>query len=302
MILAEELNFTRAAARLHITQSALSKQITEIEQQNKLHLFIRENRRHIEVTQVGRIFAEEARVALSHIQRAVQLACAAREGSDSSLSIGLAPDPDPIWISTLLSIRLPLYPKLRIQLTSEFSSDLVTNLAAGELTMALVTGVPFESSQITSLPFSRSPLYAALPDGHPVAHKDRVSLEDLAMDDWILFSRKVHPAVHDAIVAEARREGIDPKLTHDTVAAHQAVQLVAERVGIAILTHPPALNHVVNNVILRPLSEASLCFETSLVLRADDRSRAANEFAKAFLQKIHLRNLLPRQMELSLSA
>lgn len=93
MILAEELNFTRAAARLHITQSALSKQITEIEQQNKLHLFIRENRRHIEVTQVGRIFAEEARVALSHIQRAVQLACAAREGSDSSLSIGLAPTP-----------------------------------------------------------------------------------------------------------------------------------------------------------------------------------------------------------------
>src|ERR1700736_3367449 len=61
IVLAEELNFTRAADRLHITQSALSKQITEIEEQHRFHLFMRKNKKNVELTEVGRIFVEEAR-------------------------------------------------------------------------------------------------------------------------------------------------------------------------------------------------------------------------------------------------
>jgi hypothetical protein len=96
---------------MHITQSALSKQITEIEQQHKFHLFNRKNKRTVELTDVGRIFVEEARSALLHIDRAVQLGCAAREGSDGILTIGHSSDADQVWVSGILAIRLPLYPK-----------------------------------------------------------------------------------------------------------------------------------------------------------------------------------------------
>jgi len=71
VVLAEELNFTKAAHRLHITQSALSKQIIEVEEQHRFHLFTRNDKRHVELTEVGRIFVEEARSALRHIERAV---------------------------------------------------------------------------------------------------------------------------------------------------------------------------------------------------------------------------------------
>ena len=108
-VLAEELNFTRAADRLHITQSALSKQIAEIEEHHRFHLFTRKHRRNVELTQVGRLFIEEARSALLHIDRAIQLG---REGSDSILIVGHSPDTDPAWVSAILAIRLPLYPKL----------------------------------------------------------------------------------------------------------------------------------------------------------------------------------------------
>src|SRR5450755_3901620 len=117
-VLAEELNFTRAADRLNISQSGFSKQINEVEALHRFHLFIRRNETNVELTEVGRIFVEEARLALWHIDRAVQ---AAREGSDSILTIGHFPDADPGWISAILAIRLPMYPKLRIQLISEFS-------------------------------------------------------------------------------------------------------------------------------------------------------------------------------------
>jgi DNA-binding transcriptional LysR family regulator len=84
--LAEDLNFTRAADRLHITQSALSKQITEIEEQHRFHLFTRKNRKNVELAEVGRIFVEESRSALLPTDRAIQLGRAAHEGSDSSLT------------------------------------------------------------------------------------------------------------------------------------------------------------------------------------------------------------------------
>ena len=125
LVLAEEMNFTRAAERLHITQSALSKQINEIEKHHSFHLFTRKNRKNVELSEVGRIFVEEARSALLHIDRAVQLGCAAREGSETILTVGHSPDAAQAWVSALLAIRLPLYPKLRIQLISEFSSELI---------------------------------------------------------------------------------------------------------------------------------------------------------------------------------
>src|ERR1035441_461790 len=72
IVLAEELNFTRAAHRLHITQSTLSKQITQIEEQHRFHLFTR-NKKFVELTDPGRIFVEEARSLLSHMERAFHL-------------------------------------------------------------------------------------------------------------------------------------------------------------------------------------------------------------------------------------
>lgn len=156
VVLAEELNFTKAAHRLHIMQSALSKQITEVEEQHSFRLFSRNNKRHVELTEVGRIFVEEARSALRHIERAVQLGRAAREGRDNILTVGHSPDADQASVSGILAIHLPLYPNVRIQLISEFSSELVRSVIAGELDLALVTA-PLENSQITAVAFAQTP-------------------------------------------------------------------------------------------------------------------------------------------------
>ena len=69
IVLAEELNFTRAAHRLHLTQSTLSKQITEIEEEHRFQLFTRDNRRvvPVELTDAGRVFVEEAHSSLLHM-------------------------------------------------------------------------------------------------------------------------------------------------------------------------------------------------------------------------------------------
>ena len=296
-VLAEELNFTRAADRLHITQSGFSKQINEVEAQHGFHLFIRKNKKNVELTEVGHIFVEEARRALLHIDRAIH---AAREGSDCILTVGHSPDADQAWISAILTIRLPLYPKLRIQLVSEFSRELVRSVMAGDLNLALVTAPP-ENSRITAAAFGKTRLYAALPQNHSAAQKEDIGLQDLARDEWILFARRVHPVVHDAIMDAAQREGIAPKHSHDIHTVEQAVHLVSKHVGVAILTKP-AVGASTQGVVVRPLSDASLCLKTCVIMRSDNDSRLANDFARSFLHRYAPQISAPKQMELSLSA
>jgi len=239
IVLAEELNFTRAAQRLRISQPALSKQITEIEEQHRFHLFTRDKKRIVELSDAGRIFVEEARSALSHMERAVHLARAAHDGGDNVLLIGHSPYADQAWIAAMLAIRLPLYPTLRIRLMTQFAMESLRGVLVGELSLALVTAPP-QDVQITAVPFARAPLYVAVLENHPAAHKERLVLQDLAKDDWILFAKRVHPLVHEAIMDAARRESIVPKHAHDIITPQQAVELVSEHVGVAILTKPTA--------------------------------------------------------------
>ncbi len=172
---------------------------------------------------------------------------------------------------------------------------------AGELNLALVTAPP-ENSRITAAAFAQTPLYTALPQTHAAAQKEHIALQDLAKDAWILFARRVHPVVHDAILDAARRQGIAPKHAHDVITTQQAVHLVSEHVGVSILAQPPAVGASAEGVVVKPLSDASLCFETCVIIRADNDSRLANEFARSLLRKYTPQRPSPKQMELWLSA
>jgi DNA-binding transcriptional LysR family regulator len=299
--MAEELSFTRAAIRLHITQPALTKQITDIEEQHGYPLFVRSKKRIIDLTDAGRIFVEEARSSLIHMERAVHLGRAAHEGCDSILMIGHSPYADHAWIATMLAIRLPLYPKLRIQLRTQFAMESVRRVLVGEVDVALVTAPP-RDAQITSVPFASAPLYAALPVDHGAAHKEQLVLQDLIKDEWILSPKRFDPLVHETIMDAARRESIIPKHTHDFITPQQAVDLVSEHVGVAILAKPTSPGFHADGVVLKPISNMSLWFDTCVIMRAGDDSRLVNEFVRSFLRKYVHERLSPKQLDLSLTA
>lgn len=255
----------------------------------------------MELTDAGRAFVEEARSALFHTERAIHLARAAYEEADSLLMVGHSHHAVQAWIATILAIRLPLYPKLKVRFATRFAMELVRGVLAGELSLALVTAPP-EDGQITAVPFARAPLYAALPEDHPAIKKDGLVLRDLRLDEWILFARQVHPVIHDAILKTARLESIEPKYAHETFTAQQAVYLVSEHTGVAIFAELPTVDYGLNGVTIRPLSDKSLFFDTCLTMRADETSRVVNEFGRAFLRKVAPQRLRPRQMDLPLPA
>jgi DNA-binding transcriptional LysR family regulator len=161
---------------------------------------------------------------------------------------------------------------------------------------------PPPDAQITAVPFAPAPLYAVLPDDHPAAHKESLLRQDLAKDEWILFPKRFDPVVFDAIMDAAQSGSIAPKYAHDVITPQQAVELVSEHLGVAILTQPSTTDFHADGVVINPLSDASLCFSTCVILRADNTSRLIEEYVRMFLRRYSSQRLPPKQVEFSSSA
>jgi DNA-binding transcriptional LysR family regulator len=181
--LSEELNFTRAAKHLGITQSGLSRRVGSLEKKYRIKLFERDHA-NVVLTEAGRVFVEEAKLSLLHDERAIEVARAVSEGVESVLTIDRSPYADPFLTAALLSIHLPLYPNLHVQLHSDFAPELVHDLSVSKLDIALIAN-PAPNRKLTTTKISESPLYVVLPEGSPLASKDAVSLQDLRDERWM---------------------------------------------------------------------------------------------------------------------
>lgn len=282
--LAEELNFTRAAKRLGITQSGLSRRVSTLETRYRVKLFERDHA-NVTLTEAGRVFVEEAKLSLLHDERAVQSARAVTEGQESVLTVGRSPYADPFLTSALLAIHLPLYPNLKINLHSDFAPELVHALIVGKLDMALIAN-PGPNRKLTTTKVTEAPLYVVLPETSPLAANETVTLSDLADQHWILFERKAHPGVYDAILRRAEEEEIVVHNGQKVLTAEDAAQLVSEDLGVAFLTMTGALRVARQGATVRPLADKELQVQVCLASRAENRSKLVSEFARAFMRRI----------------
>jgi DNA-binding transcriptional LysR family regulator len=283
IVLAEELHYGQAAQKLQIAVSTLSKQIVLLEEKLGMILFVR-NPKVVALTEAGRAYVAEARASLAHAKKASNAAPAANEGLELILAAGHSPYTDPTLVSMLLSIDLPLDPNIKVQLHSDFAFHLVRGLLAGKLDVALVAWPP-EGAALTLVEIATAPLYVALPEGHPATGLEQVLLSDLANDHWILFNKRIHLFLYDAILEQARAYGITLKEIHHIVTGEEAVHLVLEHAGVAFIAKSVAMRNQQPGVVMKPLGEDRLQIKTYLALRADESSQMVKEFARAFLRK-----------------
>lgn len=284
LTLAEELNFTRAAGRLKITQPALSKQIAELE--NKLGFAVfKRNQKRVELTDAGQVFIRGCRDAFAILEKSVRVARATHDEVQPLITIGHSPYVDPTLISAILSTHLPLYPDLRLRMESMFALDLSHGVLAAELDLAIIAE-PSENPHLTLVQLGTLPLCVAMQAEHPAARRTSVSIEDLGDVGWMIFSRKAHPVIYDRILDASRQAAVSPIELHHYVAPQETVQLITENFGIAFMAKGIAEQIRNSEIAIRPLSQASLQVTSYLALRADQSSRLVNEFGRAFLRKV----------------
>jgi DNA-binding transcriptional LysR family regulator len=284
IVLAEVLHYGRAARRLRISQPMLTKNIQDVETLVGGPLFLRD-RKHVVLSDAGRAYVQQARLSLLYGERAVQSARVVLQSMDETFRVGRTPYADPFLVSTLLSIQLPLYPSLKIELFSKFSMNLIDDVLAGVLDLAIANEPP-ESPLLTCVQVAELPFYIAMQKREELARHPSVSLDHMGGRRWILFERQLHPPLYDAILQEAAQREIRPSSIQHVTAPEEAFPFVADGSALAFVVKTGALLMARNGVTVRPLSESSLIVKTCLVCRADDDSRVASEFVRAYMRKM----------------
>lgn len=283
---ADELNFSRASHRLRITQSALTKRIADLENRFTLILFERDSQA-VTLTEAGRAFVEHARLSILHCERAVQAARAAFANAETVLRVGKTPYGDPFLVSTILSLRLPLYPRLKIELASGYVTDLVQGVLSGRIDLALVTN-PAESASLSMTKVAEEPLWVALSEESPLADCASLRLKDLEGCPWVVFARSTHLAMYDAITRQASERGIRWAELQEILAPEEGFQSIVEQNGVAVLTRSAALRIARDGVTMRPLAEQHLMLKTYLVCRSDNESKPVGEMVRGFGRKLRV--------------
>jgi DNA-binding transcriptional LysR family regulator len=201
--LADELHFGRAAARLHVSQPALSQQIARLERQVGVRLFER-TRAHVELTAAGAAMLPSARVA-------VEAAAAAQEaarGEGGELRLGLSPGAHYL-AQPLLAEFGRRRPDVRVRASQDSSGALAEQVARGRLELAL--GFCTEAREGVVCEWLRDePVVVAVASGHPLAGRGRVALAELAAETLALVDVRDGAGYNRAVVALCRAAGFEP--------------------------------------------------------------------------------------------
>lgn len=286
---AEELSFSRTAKRLHLSQPAVTKYIADLEESLGVLLFVRD-RHTVSLTEAGRAYVEEARIALLHAERAVQAARSARREVQTVLNIGRSPYADPFFTSLLLSTRLPLFPRLKLNLSSGFSCDLVHDVLTGELDVAIVIEPPL-SDLFTSLKLDESPFYAVMSKDDELADQPSVNFSQLANKRWIIFQRRSHPPLYDLFQKKAQELKVIPAALHHFMAPEEAIPLMNSANSVVIVAKSGALRIARDGLTMRPLDDAALRASTLLVSRSDNDSKALSELVRSLARRLNHINI-----------
>lgn len=295
---AEELSFSRAAKRLRLSQPAITKYIGELEEMLGVVLFLRDHH-VVSVTDAGWAYVEEARIAVLHTERAVQAARIAGHNTEMILNIGRSPYADPYYTSTLLTMRLPLFPRLRLNLVSGFSCDLAHDVLSGELDAAVVIDPP-DSGQLTGLKIEESPLYVVISRQDQLATLPALRIADLAGRRWTMFQRNSHPPLYDLVHKCAHKARSIPSGMQHFMVPEEAVPLLIDPTSVVIVGKSGALRIARNGYTMRPLEEAELMTNTLLISRSDNGSPAVSELFRGFMRRMK-QTKLQDQMSLPIS-
>ena len=236
---AEERNFSRAAARLNMSQPPLSRQIQELEAQLGIGLFNRSTR-FVELTPAGRAFLPKARSILFESHAATAELKRWASGHNEMIALGFM---SAIMLTKFNVFLAPLH-RLRPDLSfnfmqmrsdEQFVALLDERIDAGFVDLGVhQLAERLHHNKVAVEPFLREELCAVLPLDHPLAGRPEIRMEELAHESFAILERHLFPAHHDTVIAECRKAGFAPRIRHFGDQIPTVLTYVAGQMGVCI--------------------------------------------------------------------
>jgi len=233
---AEELHFSRAAVRLHMSQPPLSQQIQALEQELGVQLFER-RRSGVTLTEAGHNFLRQVYVVLEQAERAVSVAQRAGRGEVGVLEVGFTGSmPFSEVMPRVLHDFRAAHPGVQLHLRELTSRDQIENLAADKLDVGFIR--PTRHDQIVALHtrmLLSEPLVVALHASHPLAQQKRLTLAMLADEPFIVYSRWLGSGLHQQVLSLCLKAGFSPRIVQEVHEMPTIIGLVSAGIGVGLV-------------------------------------------------------------------
>lgn len=295
---AEELHFTRAAARLHIGQPPLSQQIQMLEKEVGALLFER-SKRWVRLTEAGKFFLNDARRILALSEQAMETARRASRGEVGELRVGFTSSmPFTVILQQVVNLYRQRYPQVSLSLQEMTSMRQIEAIAHRTLDVGFVRPPEMEiTGNVSVTTLRHDPLMLVMPSNHRLARKKSVKLHELADEEFVMYSKDVGTGIHAQIVRLCRQAGFEPHIVQEAREAATIIGLVVAGCGVSIL--PESFQCIqMQGVCYRNIADPDAV--TALMLAT--RSNESTPLIDAFSQLAFEAGGLPAGLKKSLGA
>jgi len=278
LAVAEHLNFSKAAAQLHIAQPPLSRQIKQLEEDLGVSLFVR-NKRRVALTKAGNVFLDEARKLVVQAGHATEAARHAQKGEAGLVRIGIASGLGG-FVARAVAEHCRRFPTTNIECKDIFSGVQNESLHKAEIDVGFLRP-PVDQVNLDCELLFEEEFVVILPRTHRLAKRKFLRLKDVSDEPLIVFDRNFSCGLYDKILGLYSRQGLTPHFAVTHVEAHEEAGAIMVASGKAIFIGAGAIvTRSVDGIELAsvPLKESEAKIDVYTAWRKHDDSDAVQAF------------------------
>jgi DNA-binding transcriptional LysR family regulator len=279
VVLAEELHFGRAAARLNIAQPALSQHIKALEQTLEILLFTRD-KRNVALTFEGELLVEEARTAILHYERFRDNARSLRQGFKGQLKLGYVGSSilDPA-LTLLINGYRQKKPDIEIVIEEHNVHEQLTLLLNNQLDIGLIRSPIPRYNELEYLDVATRPLIAVLPRHHPQAGTQKIALSSLSTEPFLIQKDPPGVGLGSSALTACEQAGFVPRQIQFTRDVSVAIGLVSMGLGVTLVPETQR-SVMIPDVSYCLLSDASATTTLTLCWPRYNKNKALANFIR----------------------
>ena len=282
LAVAEELNFTKAAEKLFISQPPLSRQIIELEEELQAKLFIRNNKK-VELTEAGKYFEKEVKSLFQDLERISVKTKKIAENVSGEFRIAYISSIYSSVISDLIKHLKEQFPYVNFKLFEVSTSKQISALEQGKIDLGIIRS-PIQSPKIKAQLWFQDG-FSVVYNKSQIKINSEKEISNLKDETFVFFNKDYAPHYHEILLELCAFYGFTPKIVHESNNINSIVQLVKNGLGISIVPSNIAKNNPDAEIGFVELKKVNLFTDVSLITSKEDDSeitKSAVEFLLRF--------------------
>ncbi|MBY0148119.1 LysR family transcriptional regulator [Neobacillus niacini] len=287
MEVAKREHVTDAAMALHVAQSAVSRQIFNLEKELGVNLFIREGR-NVKLTMIGQMFLEHMEQAMKVIDEAQREIEEYLDPLKGTIRIGFPSSLAAYTLPTSISAFREHYPQVKFQLKQGTYKELIEGVMNGDFDMALIGPVPKHEKKVQGTTLFTDNIVALLPTSHSLAKQSAIKLSQLREESFVMFPKDY--ILREIIVQACEQLGFQPKVSFEGVDIDSIKGLVSAGLGITLIPEITLVDGYPRSTVKIPIIEPEVTRTVGVIVSRERKMlptvRLFYDFLKDFFTRL----------------